>query len=155
QSNNEKSDSSTASSLSAGPGVNNAGSNVSAEILKELDQMRARIQQLEAQLKAQSSTNAAASGTGEEAKQQAGVAEALATRTAAEAAVPQASKGQTAKPEKKAEPFAFADFTWLTGNPRTKKPAFDSEFFTPEIRADVSYHYDFNHPSDNTIGGSS
>jgi hypothetical protein len=59
-----------------------------------------------------------------------------------------------AKPAK-AEPFAFADWTWLNGNPRTKEPAFDSKFFTPEIRADVNYNYDFNHPKDDTIGGSS
>jgi hypothetical protein len=52
-------------------------------------------------------------------------------------------------------PFAFADFTWLNGNARTKEPAFDSKFFTPEIRADVSYVYSFNHPKDDTIGGSS
>lgn len=55
----------------------------------------------------------------------------------------------------KAEPFAFADWTWLNGNPRTKDAAFDSKFFTPEIRADVDYTYDFNHPQDDTIGGSS
>src|SRR5882724_7245488 len=55
----------------------------------------------------------------------------------------------------KAEPFAFADFTWLTGNARTKESPLDTKFFTPEIRADVDYIYDFNHPKDNTIGGSS
>lgn len=43
----------------------------------------------------------------------------------------------------------------MNGNPRTKEPAFDSKFFTPEVRADVAYHYDFNHPKDDTIGGSS
>ena len=32
----------------------------------------------------------------------------------------------TAKPEKEA-PFAFADWTWLNGNARTKTPAFDSQ----------------------------
>ena len=44
--------------------------------------------------------------------------------------------------------FAFADFTWLTGNPCTETPAFDSKFFTPEIRSDVNYTYDFRHPQD-------
>jgi hypothetical protein len=70
---------------------------------------------------------------------------------------PAASPSQPAEPEKKkaADPFAFADFTWLNGNPRTKQAAFDSKFFTPEIRTDVDYVYDFNHPQDNTIGGSS
>ncbi len=60
----------------------------------------------------------------------------------------------TAKPEK-AQPFAFADFTWLNGNARTKDLAMDTKFFTPEIRADVDYVYDFAHPKDDTIGGSS
>jgi len=55
----------------------------------------------------------------------------------------------------KAEPFAFADFTWLNGNARTKESPMDTKFFTPEIRADVDYNYSFNHPKDDTISGSS
>jgi hypothetical protein len=55
----------------------------------------------------------------------------------------------------KAEPFAFADFTWLNGNARTKDTPYATSFFTPEIRADVDYNYSFNHPQDDTIGGSS
>ena len=55
----------------------------------------------------------------------------------------------------KAEPFAFADFTWLNGNARTKESPMDTKFFTPEVRADISYIYDFNHPKDDTISGSS
>jgi hypothetical protein len=55
----------------------------------------------------------------------------------------------------KVEPFSDADWTWRNGTPRTKTPAFDSKFFTPEIRADTNYTYDFNHPTDHTIGGSS
>jgi len=53
------------------------------------------------------------------------------------------------------EPFAFADFSWLNGNARTKESPMDTKFFTPEIRADIDYIYDFNHPKDDTIGGSS
>jgi len=55
---------------------------------------------------------------------------------------------------KKAEPFAFADWTWMNGNPRTKDIPLDTKFFTPEIRVDAGYVYDFNHPKDDTIGGS-
>src|ERR1700722_17532010 len=40
------------------------------------------------------------------------------------------------------EPFAFADFTWLNGNARTKDTPYATKFFTPEIRSDVSYTYD-------------
>ncbi|HUJ94895.1 MAG TPA: outer membrane beta-barrel protein [Terriglobales bacterium] len=76
-----------------------------------------------------------------------------------EAAFSSAAKEQVApsvetKPQP-AEPFAFADFTWLNGNPRTKEIPLDTKFFTPEVRADVAYHYDFNHPKDDTIVGSS
>jgi hypothetical protein len=52
-------------------------------------------------------------------------------------------------------PFADWDWTWLNGNPRNHDTAFDSKFFTPEIRADITYTYDFNKPSDNSMGGSS
>jgi Putative beta-barrel porin-2, OmpL-like. bbp2 len=67
---------------------------------------------------------------------------------------PMQEKTPAAAPQK-AEPFAFADFTWLTGNARTKESPMDTKFFTPEIRADVDYVYDFAHPKDDTIGGSS
>src|SRR5262249_55664591 len=56
---------------------------------------------------------------------------------------------------KKPEPFAFADFTWLTGNPRTTSSPLDTPVFTFEFRVDTSFHYDFHHPADNTISGSS
>ena len=52
-------------------------------------------------------------------------------------------------------PFADHDWTWLNGNPRNKDVAFDTPFFTPEIRADINYVYDFNRPKDNSMGGSS
>ena len=51
-------------------------------------------------------------------------------------------------------PFAFGDFTWLNGAPRNKAPVFDTKFFTPDIRFDVHYMADLNHPKDHTIVGS-
>jgi hypothetical protein len=71
-----------------------------------------------------------------------------------QAAATIASQGTPGKAPK-AEPFSFADFTWLNGNARTKEVPLDTKFFTPEIRADVDYIYDFNHPKDDSIGGSS
>jgi hypothetical protein len=65
-----------------------------------------------------------------------------------------ATQTSTQKP-KKIEPFSDADWTWLNGNPRTKEIYWDTKFFTPEIRADINYVYDFNHPTDHSIGGSS
>jgi hypothetical protein len=54
-----------------------------------------------------------------------------------------------------AEPFAFGDFTWLTGNPRTKESPLETKAFTGEVRVDADYVGDFNRPSDHSIGGSS
>jgi hypothetical protein len=72
----------------------------------------------------------------------------------AQAQLASSSAGQTAKP-KPSEPFAFADFTWLTGNPRTKDSPLDTKVFTGEFRVDTNYTYSLNHPQDNTISGSS
>ncbi len=74
------------------------------------------------------------------------------TQNVAAAALPAGTP--TGKP-KPSEPFAFADWTWLNGNARTKESPLDTPFFTPEIRADVNYTYDFRQPKDDTIGGSS
>ncbi len=70
-----------------------------------------------------------------------------AARVSAQAAAPDAP----AKPE----PFAFADFTWLTGNPRTKESPIDTKVFTGEFRVDTNFTYSFNKPQDDTIVGSS
>src|SRR5712692_7104687 len=55
----------------------------------------------------------------------------------------------------KPAPFAFADFTWLNGNSRQKEAVLDSKYITGEFRADVTYIYDFNQPSDHTLVGTS
>ncbi|MGH9497726.1 MAG: outer membrane beta-barrel protein [Terriglobales bacterium] len=115
------------------------------EILQELAAMKKRIAELEAKLDHDNAQPTPA----EPAK-----AVEPATSSPLVSSAPVNEESIPAKPEKEA-PFAFADWTWLNGNARTKTPAFDSKFFTPEIRADVDYVYDFNHPKDDTIGGSS
>jgi hypothetical protein len=51
-------------------------------------------------------------------------------------------------------PFAVGDLGWANGAGRATTPIFDTKFFTPEIRFDVNYLQDFNHPVDHTIVGS-
>src|SRR5579862_1886208 len=51
-------------------------------------------------------------------------------------------------------PFAFGDFTWLNGSPRTKDAVLDTKFFTPEVRMDTHFITDFNQPRDHSMGGS-
>lgn len=52
-----------------------------------------------------------------------------------------------------AEPFAFADFTWLNGNSRQKTPLIKTPYFTGAFLADVNYIHDFNRPKDHTLVG--
>ena len=52
------------------------------------------------------------------------------------------------------EPFAYADWTWLNGTARNKDVVWDSKFFTPEVRFDTNFVTSFNHPKDDSLGGS-
>jgi hypothetical protein len=141
----------TASSNSASDSSTNAAN---AEILQELARMKSRIQELENQLKLKETEPATAVESSSRS-----VVEQNSTSPSSTALLiqptPPAEEATPAEKPAKAAPFAFADWSWLNGNPRTKQPAFDSKFFTPEVRADVDYVYDFNHPQDDTIGGSS
>jgi Putative beta-barrel porin-2, OmpL-like. bbp2 len=136
----------------AGQASGGSGSDMDAQIIQELERMRNRIQELESQLKQRHVGTAAVADS---AKPAAGTPEQLVSGSVSSSQAAVQTESSAAEKPAKAEPFAFADWTWLNGNPRTKEPAFDSKFFTPEIRADVAYHYDFNHPKDDTIGGSS
>jgi len=128
-----------------------------ADILRELEQMRARIQELEAKLKEKSDTNmAAASSTDAATPAALPASSSMATaRLTSETHNHPTENAESPRKPAKAEPFAFADFTWLNGNPRTKEVPLDTKLFTPEIRFDTDYIYDFKHPKDDTIGGSS
>ncbi len=79
---------------------------------------------------------------------------ALAVRASGSSPAPSPLIAETGS-KKAAEPFAFADFTWLTGNPRTRESPLETKAFTGEFRLDAAFHNSFNHPQDNTISGSS
>jgi hypothetical protein len=122
-----------------------------AALTKELEAMKARIEQLEAQLKVRAgSANALATPV-----TPAPPTPAPALVTLGQSPSRDSSAAAASTPKEKIAPFSDWDWTWLNGNPRNKDVAFDSKFFTPEIRADITYNYDFNKPVDNSIGGSS
>jgi hypothetical protein len=146
-------------------------------LAKELEAMKLRIEQLEAELKVRTTAEQPAKATASELGKP-GVVPAVATAIAAPtttglggsvqppslaslavgapaAVVPGQSADAAPKKKEKIAPFSDWDWTWLNGNPRNKDTAFDSKFFTPEIRADVTYSYDFNKPVDDSMGGSS
>jgi hypothetical protein len=142
------------------------------QLLDRVEQLEKRMAELEGKVQpaAAASTSTPASANSSAASNEAAGGPAASSTASAEPASssvtnvatvagvhPQAMEknaASTPKPEK-SQPFAFADFTWLNGNPRTKEVPLDTKFFTPEIRADVDYVYDFAHPKDDTIGGSS
>ena len=147
-------------------------------IEEELAELRQRVAVLEAALKARADAPAAAASPAPTpapvstaaasvapaapaavASQPAPAPPAAATVAAEPARAEQPAQAAQTPPATPAvdtvTPFADADWTWLNGNPRNKDTAFDTKFFTPEIRADLSYTYDFNRPQDDSIGGSS
>jgi hypothetical protein len=139
-----------------------------AAMREELQALKKRIEELEAQLKNRPAEKTAAAS---EVPPTAAAGELVlptvnSTVAAASGAMPLAmspvsvsaqatEKGKSgASKAASREPFAFADFTWLNGTARTKEVPLDTKFFTPEVRADISYIYSFNHPADDTLGGS-
>jgi Putative beta-barrel porin-2, OmpL-like. bbp2 len=140
------------------------------QLLDRLEQLERRMAELEGKVQPTAAAPASPSTSSDPSSASVGTSTIAPNAASPEAVAPGVAKVATAasvqpqaaeknvtdtvKPEK-AQPFAFADFTWLNGNPRTKDLAFDTKFFTPEIRADVDYVYDFAHPKDDTIGGSS
>ena len=128
----------------------------STDIAKELAAMKARIELLEAELKARGTTTDMPVGL---AKATDSAPTPALTAAAAGPAPPQdqsTSAPPATKPEKpaKSEPFAFADWSWMNGSPHNKEAVWDSKFFTPEIRLDTDFVSSFNHPKDDTLGGS-
>jgi len=140
-----------------------------AGILKELEAMKKRIEQLEAQLQGELKKGRAEDLARVAANEPASPPPRLKFAANRESDVqPNAEPQPTPRQPKvglhasnaqgtqqTTEPFAFADFTWLTGNPRTKESPLETTAFTGEFRADVDFIKDLNHPQDDSIGGSS
>ena len=141
----------------------NAASNPSAAaaptdseaIIKELTEMKARIEQLESELKAVRDANALRAA---EKTAVSGTSSSPVTPNTQAVAAP-APAAAPAPPEMRAEvttketPFP-GDWTWLNSNGRVVDFPMTTKYFTPEFRADVNYTLDYNHPSDDTLGGS-
>jgi len=131
-------------------------------VIKELAEMRARIAQLEAELK---SSNGAAEAEGDanalrtaEGVAVSGASSSSATPEMQVAAAP-APAATPAPPEISAErttkeaPFS-GDWTWLNSNGHAVDSPMSTKYFTPEFRADANYTLDYNHPKDDSLGGS-
>jgi hypothetical protein len=119
-------------------------------LAKELEAMKQRMAEIEAELKAGEPKPSDAATALEGAKKEL----EPAAQVASVQPVPDASSSLPAETTTESIPFAWADWTWLNGNARTVDTPMATKYFTPEFRADVNYTIDFNHPQDDSLGGS-
>jgi hypothetical protein len=134
-------------------------------IESELEALKARISQLEAQLKTRNTVETAAVIPAREPVQNAQNlpppqdAKPVQSNSAFPAGTTPPDSPQNQAPAAPAvdtqTPFADADWTWLNGNSRQKDFPLDTKYFTGEFRADTHYGVDFNQPKDHSMGGSS
>jgi hypothetical protein len=150
-------------------------------VAEEIEALKARIDQLELEVKAakasalaDSSDTAAIKAAEKELLASSGAAKLPSTSVrpaVVSAAVPltgsESSSAQAAPPAAaetaptkeisaqtttKGEPFP-GDWTWLNSNGHAVDSPMSTKYFTPEFRADANYILDYNHPSDDTMGG--
>ncbi|MGA9669000.1 MAG: outer membrane beta-barrel protein [Terracidiphilus sp.] len=126
-------------------------------VIKELAEMKARIAQLESELKARSGADDAASAERDAnaLRTAEGTTSAVLEMQAATApSVPAAPAAPEidAQVTTKGEPFP-GDWTWLNSNGHAVDSPMSTKYFTPEFRADANYILDYNHPHDDTMGG--
>src|ERR1035441_4819834 len=129
-------------------------------VIKELAEMKARIAQLEAELKARSGTDDAADADRDaSAMRSAETDDSTGSLTLGQAVAAAAPAAAPAPPEITAEtttkeaPFP-GDWTWLNSGGHNVDSPMSTKYFTPEIRFDANYILDYNHPEDDSMGGS-
>ena len=122
-----------------------------ASIQRQLDALKVRIAELEAQQKASAAAEASAKETSAKTGATAvGLVTGPTIGGPAAAAAPEMPAEQTTK----VAPYSESDWTWLNANGRVVDTPLATKYFVPEFRADVNYIFDFNHPKDDTMGGS-
>jgi len=131
-------------------------------IAKELAEMKARIAQLEAELKESKAGDDAPKADKDanalrtaEATEVSGTASSSSTAGMQDVATPPtpAAPEISAQITTKGEPFP-GDWTWLNSNGHASDSPMSTKYFTPEFRADTNYTLDYNHPKDDSLGGS-
>ena len=127
-------------------------------VLKELIEMKARITQLEAELKARSGADDAAAaekdadalrGAEGDTSGSGGVGQAATPAPAAAPTPPEISAETTTK----SAPWP-GDWTWTNDGGHNVDSPMSTKYFTPEVRFDANYILDYNHPEDDSMVGS-
>lgn len=140
--------------LAAGTSVACAAQSSSATdtaLQQQIDVLKAKLAELEAAVKqSHAAADAAASA---DALRSAEKSLAPAAGESSSAEVPPAESSIPAQVTTKGEPFP-GDWTWLNGNGHATDSPMATKYFTPEFRADTNYMLSYNHPKDDTLGGS-
>ena len=130
-------------------------------VIKELAEMKARIAQLEAELKARTGAEDAADAAKEADALRSAEGEGTGSMAVGQAAAaPPAAAAPAPAPEISAEtttksaPFGWFDQTWLNDGGHNVDSPMSTKYFTPEIRFDANYILDYNHPEDDSMVGS-
>ena len=130
-------------------------------VINEMMQMKARMAQLEAALSASSEASEEKSAE-HDADALRGAASGGSSDPALpvlQAATPAPAAAAPPPPEISAETTTKSapmpgDWTWLNSGGHNVDSPMSTKYFTPEIRFDTNYILDYNHPSDDTMGGS-
>jgi Putative beta-barrel porin-2, OmpL-like. bbp2 len=159
----------TASAPAAG-----AAQQTGPTVLDELNAMKRRIELLEQELKTAKGDGSPATplsptpgnhgsvlapGTTDTSRTIASAADAEGGASSADqsSSQPEAQSAAAPAPAEPAvdlqTPFAFADFTWMLSNSRNHDEVLDGKYFSGEFRVDTNYMYDYNHPIDHTLIG--
>jgi hypothetical protein len=151
-----------ATTTAANPSASVAAPLTNDAVIKELAEMKARISQLEAELKARSGAgdsaeaereaNALRSAEGADGNATPGLTTTSQAAVSAPSAVP-APPEISAERLTKSAPFP-GDWTWMNSNGRVTDTPMATKYFTPEVRFDANYILDYNHPVDDSMGGS-
>ncbi len=148
------------------PAASTAKPELQPTVDQKLDALQKQIDELKNELTA---ARAAASGNSEDAAKlktaesemvagspTASVAVGVSSSAAGQDAAPPAAQPTPeigAQTTTKGEPFP-GDWTWLNSNGHATDSPMSTKYFTPEFRADANYNLDYNHPKDDTLGGS-
>jgi hypothetical protein len=132
-----------------------------SDVTKEMETLKQRMSELEtAALKSQPAAQAPTLVADAGGAPTPGVPEpapapdpAPAPQAAAPPQAPAAPAAPATPPVDLDTPFAFADFTWMLSNPRNHDEVLDGKYFSGEFRVDTNYMYDYNHPIDHTLAG--
>ena len=132
-------------------------------IAKELAEMKARIAQLEAQLKERDgAADAATADKDASALRAAEASDGTASPSLGQAAATPAAPATPATPAPpeitaeittKSAPWP-GDWTWTNDGGHNTDSPMSTKYFTPEIRFDANYILDYNHPVDDSMVGS-